>query len=131
MKSASLRLATALALTVFGSACSDLANALTQPTGGSGDPTPQSSYATVTFWTSDPSPSYISVAVDGTTIGVLSEYRLSPPTCGVSSSGGAITVTVPAGSHVMSAYEISSTGHWGPANFTVNPGSCTTYALNP
>ena len=111
-----------IALTLgLGVGCKDLGQALE----------PQSTTATITLWTSDPAPSYIAVAVDGSNVGTLTAYRTGAPSCGAGNSAGTITVTVPPGDHVISAYETSGSGTWGPSSVTVDGGKCLTYELQP
>ena len=102
-------------------ACGDLSQ-ITDPT---------TSNATLTLWTSDPAPSFITVLVDGTQVGTLTQYRYSTPDCGAASSGATITLTLQAGQHTISAYETSSTGTWGPAQVNIGSGKCLTYEFQP
>ena len=120
LRKTALALAAAVALA---SGCKDLSQ-LTDPTSGS-------STATITLWTSDSSPSYIAVAVDGSTVGTLTAYRYSAPACGAQTSGGTITVPVSPGQHVITAYETSSSGTWGPSTVNVDAGKCLTFEFTP
>lgn len=85
--------------------------------------------ATLTIWTSDASPSFISVSVDGKTVGTLTQYRTSSPTCGATTSGGTISVTVSPGSHIITARETTSSGTWPAKSVSVNGGGCLTFEL--
>jgi hypothetical protein len=107
---------------VLPAGCSDLANAVNGPT-------TTSTTGQITFWTSDSSPSYIDVALDGGSIGILSAYRVSAPTCGASSTAGTLTVTVAPGGHTMYARETSASGTWGPSTINVKAGGCVTFEL--
>ena len=91
----------------------------------------QSTTGQITFWTSDPAPSPIAVEVDGTVVGTLTRYSTAPPTCGAATTGGALTVTVPAGSSLVSAFETDDTGRWAPDAVSVSGGGCTLYEFQP
>lgn len=97
---------------------------------GSDSTGPSGGSATITFWTSDSSPSYIAVVLDGSNVGTLSAYRTSAPVCG-SSSSGAVSVTVSAGTHTYSAYETSSTGTWPAKSISLASGDCKTVEFLP
>lgn len=86
---------------------------------------------TVTFWTSDPSPSPIAVRLNGNTVGTLTMYRTSAPACGAGAADGALSVSVAAGSHVVSAFETEDSGTWPPTNITVRGGECMTFHFRP
>lgn len=82
-------------------------------------------------WNSNPTPcpagagSTISVYINGSYAGGLGNYYTSAPNCGASA---AITQTLPAGSHTVSA-SCGSAG-WGPNTYTVTAGGCFKLELN-
>jgi hypothetical protein len=123
---AALLLATASAC----SAAEDLAG-LGQETNNSNNVNSGGGSATLTLWTSDSSPSPIAISVDGTVVGTLTQYRTAAPTCGAPTSGGAISVKVSAGSHVVSARETADTGTWPAKTVSVSSGGCLTYEFTP
>lgn len=90
-----------------------------------------SATAQITIWTSDSSPSPIEVSVDGSVVGTLTLYRTAPPPCGVATTGAAITVTLPIGSHIVSARETRDSGYWPPNTVSLAGGDCFTFALTP
>lgn len=112
--------------------CQDVVDALTEPTtsSSSGSTGGGNSQTQITFWTSDTSPSYIAVSVDGVQVGTLTAYRSSAPTCGASTTGGTLTVNVSPGQHTISARETSASGTWGPSQVNVSSGSCLTYRFD-
>ncbi len=93
-------------------------------TGSTTPPTTSSSTGQVAFWSADPNGGTITVNVDGSTVGSLTQYYTSTPTCG---GAGTVTKTLTAGSHTLSAS--ASGGTWGPSPFTVTAGGCLTYQL--
>jgi hypothetical protein len=95
------------------------------------EPPPPATTGQVTVWTSDQSPSPIEVSIDGNVVGILTAYRTSPPACGSETSTGRITVTLPAGAHVISAEETHDDGYWPAKTVQVTGGGCLTFALNP
>jgi hypothetical protein len=86
--------------------------------------------AQTTVWTSDDDRSAIDVLVDGTVVGRLTAYRSVAPTCGTESPG-AVTVTRPAGSYIVTAREVSNSGVWQPTTMTVSAGECRMLELLP
>lgn len=104
---------------------------LSDYTGGGGSSNPgtggggQSTTGQVAVWTSRSSGSSIAVSIDGSSVGSLTSYFTSAPTCGAS---GTITKTLPVGTHSLSA--TATGGSWGPANFNITAGGCLTYQLN-
>ena len=96
----------------------------TSGSAGTGSTGTTSTTGQVAFWTSRTTGN-ITVSVDGASVGTLTQYYTSMPTCG---SSGTITKTLSAGSHTMTA---SSSGvSWGPSTFTISAGGCLIYQLN-
>lgn len=95
------------------------------------EPPPSSRTTQLTIWTSDPSPSSIGVVVDGRSLGTLTHYRSMAPSCGDRTPGATITVDLAAGEHVISAFEMTGSGEWGPSVVRLVGGTCLTYELMP
>lgn len=92
---------------------------------GSGSSNGGSTTGQVAFWTRSASSGYISISVDGSSVGTLTSYYTSgTPTCGDS---GTVTRTLSVGSHSMRA--TANNASWGPASFNVSAGGCLTYEL--
>ena len=82
----------------------------------------------ITIYTTKSTGGATSVKIDGASVGSLTSYFPSgAPTCGVSSSSGAITKTLTAGSHSIFAEDDEAT--WGPSNVTISQCGCLTYTL--
>lgn len=84
----------------------------------------------ITFWTTDSSPSAISIELDGRPVGVLTAYRTVAPGCGASNTGGIVTISVSPGAHTITAREVTDTGHWPATSVTVVAGECRTFRFD-
>jgi|688.fasta_scaffold458962_1 hypothetical protein len=84
-----------------------------------------SSTGQIAVWSSDPKGGNISVSIDGSFAGTLTQYFTSTPTCG---ANGTVTKTLSAGSHTLSA--TATGGSWGPTTFNITAGGCLTFQLN-
>jgi hypothetical protein len=82
----------------------------------------------ITVWTSDSSPLPIDVLVDGVMVGRLTAYRSSAPDCGAESAG-AVSVSRPPGTYLVSARVVQGQGTWPPMAVAVSAGRCRTVEL--
>lgn len=110
-----------------GSTGSTGAGAGTGTGAGSGGTTSGGTTGRIGVWTSRSSlPQAISVSIDGSSVGSLSTYFTSAPTCG---DAGTITRTVSAGLHQVTASAGASMS-WGPSSVSVSVGGCAMMQLN-
>jgi hypothetical protein len=94
-------------------------------------PTTTAAPARITFWTSDSSPSPIAVTVNGQRVGTLTMWRTGAPACGAPTTGGTLTVDVPAGTHAVAGYETEGAGVWTARNVTLQAGGCLVFHFTP
>lgn len=88
----------------------------------SNSPPPGSSTGQIAVWSDYPH--NISVNIDGAAVGTLTSYFTGPPVCGQS---GTLTLTLPAGTHVLNAASGSTT--WN-GNVTITAGQCLVFKLS-
>ncbi len=95
--------------------------------GGSGGGSSGATTGRISVWTSRSSlPQAISVSIDGSSVGSLSTYFTSTPSCG---DAGTLTRTVSPGVHQVTASAGASMS-WGPSSATVTAGGCSMMHLN-